>query len=123
MAALLPSVNVSTNVSPESTTLPLFSTVIVYVITSPEPVSPSPLSVTAADLVTSKIGDGVIVVIVGSFTVFPSVSSPSSLTSDTSLVLPGLLAVTVARLITLPVLAADCSITSVSYTHLRAHET
>ena len=29
IAALLPSVNVSTNVSPESTTLPLFSTVIV----------------------------------------------------------------------------------------------
>ena len=58
-------------------------------MTSLAPFIPSPLSVTVAVLVTSKMALGVISTIVGSFVVLPSVSSPSSEVSQTMFVCPG----------------------------------
>ena len=78
------SVSVSVNVIPVRVTFPLFSTVIVYLITSPVSVIPFELaSVTVAVLVASIAGAGDIAVSVASSVVFPSVSSPSSDVSDT----------------------------------------
>ena len=61
---------------------------------SDAPTIPSPLSVTVAVLVTSKLGEAVISTTVESFVVLPSVSSPSSEVSVTSLFFPGEEAVT-----------------------------
>ena len=70
------------------------------------PFIPSPLSVTVAVLVTSKIALGVISTIVGSLVVFPSVSSPSSDVSLTLFVCPGDEAVAVAIFDIAPLRAA-----------------
>ena len=102
----LPSTNLSFKVIPDKTTFPLFSTVIVYLIISLAPFTPSPLSITIAVLVTSKIALGVISTIVGSLVVLPSLSSPSSDVSLTLFVCPGEEAVAVAMLETAPVRAA-----------------
>ena len=110
-----PSVRVSLTISPDKTTFPLFSIVILYVITSPRSVLALLLmSATTAVLVTSKIGMlwvaedvDVINTTVGSSIAFPSVSFPSSEVSDTLLVWPGLLAMATALLLTFCVLSTD----------------
>ena len=70
------------------------------------PFIPSPLSVTVAVLVTSKMALGVISTIVGSFVVLPSLSSPSSDVSLTLFVCPGEEAVAVAIFEIAPLRAA-----------------
>ena len=99
-----PSLRVSASARPLNVTFPLFSTVIVYVITSPRSVTPFALvSVTDATLVASIIGSGLITNSVISLVVLPSVSSPSSDVSLTLLLCPVLLAVTVTVLSTPPI--------------------
>ena len=88
----------------------MFKTVIVYLIISPAPISPSPLSITCAIFVTSKDFTIVAVVTVGSSAVFPSSSIPSSEVSETLLVCPGLFAVTFKLLLICPEFAADADI-------------
>ena len=103
----MPSVRVSTIPTPVRRLLPVFLTVILYTITSPALVAPSPfVSTKMFVLVTSMVESVVVKTIVGSLVVLPSLSSPSSLTSDTSLVPPGLLPVAVTTFLTLPVFPA-----------------
>ena len=89
---------------------PLFLTVISYLIISPAPTSPSPLSTTVAIFVASKDFVIATLVSVGSSSVFPSLSMPSSLVSETLFVWPGLFAITVSEFDTEPVLAAAACI-------------
>ncbi len=83
---------------------------IVYTITSPAPVFPSPLSVSVAVLVASIPGEAVILTTVGSLVVLLSVSSPSSEVSVTSFVLPGEDAVANTILDVPPASTATCVI-------------
>ena len=88
----------------------MLSTTILYLMISPAPINPSPLSLTIAVFVTSIAGFGSVKVTVGSFvgspSALPSVGNPSSEMSETSLVLPGLLATTVTVFDTPPELTA-----------------
>ena len=107
----LPSVNVSAIETLLNTKLPLFLTVIVYVIISFASLRLLELTSFIENVfVTSKDGIGLMSTSVLSFTVFPSVSSPSSLISDTSLVLPGLLPVAEAVFDMLPLFKTEASI-------------
>ena len=66
---------------------PLFSTEIIKSILSPISLNPLEFkSFKTTVLVTSRLGNGVIIISVWSSIVFPSVSSPSSLLSVTSFV-------------------------------------
>ena len=66
---------------------PLFSTEIIKSILSPISLNPLEFkSFKTTVLVTSRLGNGVIIISVWSSIVFPSVSSPSSLVSVTSFV-------------------------------------
>ena len=91
----------------------MFSTVIVYLIISPAPLTLSPSSITLASFVTLMEASEVIFVTVGSFVGSvsksgPSKSSfPSSETSLTSSVFPGLDPVAVTVLINLPLSASS----------------
>ena len=92
----------------------MFKTVIVYLIISPAPISPSPLSITCALFVTSIDFSIVAEICVGSLVVFPSSSIPSSEVSDTLLVCPGLLAITFKLLSICPEFAAEADIWNVA---------
>ena len=74
---------ISSSTKPDRLTFPAFFTLIVYVIISSTPLTPSPLSVIDAFFVTSITCTLSVITIVGSSSVLPSVSSPSSDVSET----------------------------------------
>ena len=103
----MPSVRVSTIPTPVRSVLPVFLTVILYTITSPALVAPSPFVSTKMFVLVTSIDESVVVkTIVGSLVVLPSLSSPSSAISVTSFEPPGVLAVTLKIFLTLPVFPA-----------------
>ena len=96
----LPALSFSSSVTEilVSVTLPVFLTVMVYCTMSPTPVTPFPLSIISASLITSSDA-------VWSIVVTTRVSRASLICSPV-----GLFAVTVALLDTMPLLTADWSI-------------